>query len=300
MVNTGSRGKGIACIVASAFGFALMAFFVRLCDDFGGEITCFQKSFFRNVLALVIALVVFCHTEAQRHREGLCGTIPRPSFLPQAKVWLLLVLRAVFGTVGIFANFYALSKIPIGEGMTLNKTAPFFTVLFSWIFLGERVSWRQFGHLLLAFVGAALVMKPGFRGGGTFAAAMALTGGLGAGLAYVCVHQLGRMKVNGAFIVLFFSAFSCLASLPFTAVDFRPMTIAQVLILVGAGAGAALGQFGVTAAYRYAEPRSIAVYDYTNVVFTALFGFAFFSQVPDALSVVGFAVILLAAFGMRR
>ncbi len=67
-----------------------------------------------------------------------------------------------------------------------------------------------------------------------------------------------------------------------------------------AGAGAALGQFGVTAAYRYAEPRSIAVYDYTNVIFTALFGFAFFGQVPDALSVVGFAVILLAAFGMSR
>jgi hypothetical protein len=76
------------------------------------------------------------------------------------------------------------------------------------------------------------------------------------------------------------------------------MTMAQVLILVGAGAGAALGQFGVTAAYRYAEPRSIAVYDYTNVIFTALFGFAFFGQVPDALSVVGFAVILLAAFGI--
>ena len=50
MVIAGNRGKGIACIVASAFGFALMAFFVRLCDDFGGEITCFQKSFFRNAL----------------------------------------------------------------------------------------------------------------------------------------------------------------------------------------------------------------------------------------------------------
>ena len=305
MVNSGSRGKGIACIVASAFGFALMAFFVRLCDDFGGEITCFQKSFFRNVLALAIAFVVF-YRGRRGERDGVKGVGALGFLSPYCpnslgcKATVALILRAVFGTVGIFANFYALSKIPIGEGMTLNKTAPFFTVLFSWIFLGERVSWRQFGHLLLAFAGAALVMKPGFRGGGTFAAAMALTGGLGAGLAYVCVHQLGRMKVNGAFIVLFFSAFSCLASLPFTAVDFRPMTIAQVLILVGAGAGAALGQFGVTAAYRYAEPRSIAVYDYTNVVFTALFGFAFFSQVPDALSVVGFAVILLAAFGMRR
>ena len=288
MVKFGSRGKGIACIIASAFGFALMAFFVRLCDDFGGEITCFQKSFFRNVLALAIALAVFCR-DRRRSRAG--GDPRGAAVLPAGRAWVPLVLRAVFGTVGIFANFYALSRIPIGEGMTLNKTAPFFTVLFSWILLGERVS---------AFAGAALVMKPGFRGGGTFAAAMALTGGLGAGLAYVCVHQLGRMKVNGAFIVLFFSAFSCVASLPLTAIDFRPMTFAQVLILVGAGAGAALGQFGVTAAYRYAEPRSIAVYDYTNVIFTALFGFAFFGQVPDALSVVGFAVILLAAFGMSR
>ena len=291
MVNFGSRGKGIACIVASAFGFALMAFFVRLCDDFGGEISCFQKSFFRNVLALAIALTVFCRD--RRRYTGSSVLTP----IPLASAWLPLVLRAVFGTVGIFANFYALSKIPIGEAMTLNKTAPFFTVYFSWIILGERVSWRQFGHLLLAFCGASLVMKPGFRDGGTFAAAMALVGGLGAGLAYVCVHQLGRMKVNGAFIVLFFSAFSCLASLPFTAADFRPMTFAQVLILVGAGAGAALGQFGITAAYRYSEPRSIAVYDYTNVVFTALFGFVFFGQVPDALSVVGFLVILLGSMG---
>ena len=305
MVKFGNRGKGIACIVASAFGFALMAFFVRLCDDFGGEITCFQKSFFRNALALVIALVVFCRGRRGTHAgaKGVRALGLLSPYCPNSlgcKATVALILRAVFGTVGIFANFYALSRIPIGEGMTLNKTAPFFTVLFSWILLGERVSWRQFGHLLLAFAGAALVMKPGFRGGGTFAAAMALTGGLGAGLAYVCVHQLGRMKVNGAFIVLFFSAFSCVASLPLTAIDFRPMTMAQVLILVGAGAGAALGQFGVTAAYRYAEPRSIAVYDYTNVIFTALLGFAFFGQVPDALSVVGFAVILLAAFGMSR
>ena len=138
MVKFGNRGKGIACIVASAFGFALMAFFVRLCDDFGGEITCFQKSFFRNVLALVIALAVFCR---DRRREPADGEL-QPSMAPSGKAWVLLVLRAVFGTVGIFANFYALSKIPIGEGMTLNKTAPFFTVLFSWIFLGERVSWR--------------------------------------------------------------------------------------------------------------------------------------------------------------
>ena len=70
MVKFGNRGKGIACIIASAFGFALMALFVRLCDDYGGEITCFQKSFFRNVLALVIALAVFCRDRRRGPADG--------------------------------------------------------------------------------------------------------------------------------------------------------------------------------------------------------------------------------------
>lgn len=284
--------KGVFSIVASAFGFALMAFFVRLCDDYGGYVSCFQKSFFRNVIALAIALVVFMRGRLACRKTSF--DVGRP-----CSALSLLTLRAVFGTVGIFANFYALSKIPIGEAMTLNKTAPFFTVFFSWIFIGEKFSRRQMLCLLLAFAGAMLVMKPGFRGSGAFASAVALAGGLGAGLAYVCVHELGRMKVDGAFIVLFFSAFSCLASLPFVAADYSPMTWSQVLVLLGAGVGAAIGQFGVTLAYRFAEPRSIAAYDYTNVIFTALFGFAFFAQVPDVLSVAGFAIILAAAFWLR-
>ena len=54
-----SRQKGICCILTSAFGFALMAMFVRLCDDFGGPVSCFQKSLFRNLIALFIAAAVF-------------------------------------------------------------------------------------------------------------------------------------------------------------------------------------------------------------------------------------------------
>ena len=58
---------------------------------------------------------------------------------------------------------------------------------------------------------------------------------------------------------------------------------------------AAVGQFGVTLAYGYAAPREIAVWDYTNIPFTAALGFLMFDQVPDALSVAGFALIVLAA-----
>ena len=285
------KAKGIACIVASAFGFAVMAACVRLCDDCGGPVSSFQKSFFRNVVALGLALAVFL-------REPAPAKSRRP--VP-AKAWGLLMLRSALGTVGIFANFYALSRITIAEGQTLNKTAPFFTVVFAALFLKEHAGWKSFGPLLVAFAGVLLIAKPGFAGEAAFPLAMGLLGGLSAGAAYTALHALGRTDaMRSSFIILFFSAFSCLAAVPFMLHRFDPMTAAQVAVLFGAGGGAALGQFGVTLAYRCAAPRDIAVYDYANILFTAAFGFALFGQVPDAGSLAGFALIVFAALKMRR
>ena len=284
-----------------------MALFVRLCDDWGAPVNSFQKGFFRNLVALVIAGVAW--GRAARGRGGLetgDGRLETREDLRRKtrdgvglRVKGLLLLRATLGTIGIFANFYALSHITIAEGQTLNKTAPFFTVLFAWLFLGEKATRRQILPLVLAFLGVVLIAKPGFAGDAAFPLAMGLLGGVCAGGAYACVRGLRRHEVDPAFIILFFSAFSCLASVPFMIAGFDPMTWQQVLILFGAGASAALGQFGITLAYGYAEPREIAVFDYSNILFTAAFGFLFFAQVPDVWSVLGFVAILVAAFRMR-
>ena len=282
-----ARTKGIFAITASAFGFALMAAFVRLSDDFGTPISSFQKSFFRNIVALAIALIVFVR---QRHAAHA---------LP-GRAFLILLLRSVLGTCGIFANFYALGLIPIAEGQTLNKTAPFFTVAFAWLFLGEKASVRQIGTLAIAFVGVILVAKPGFAGAAGFPLAIGLLSGVCAGAAYTCVRALKRHAVDSAFIVVFFSAFSCLASVPFMVAHFDPMTWSQVVILFGAGVGGAIGQLGITAAYGYAAPRDIAVYDYSNIVFTAALGLMLFGQIPDVWSILGFVLIVAAAFRLNR
>lgn len=295
MSAVGSRGKGIACIVASAFGFAVMAACVRLCDDCGGAVSSFQKSFFRNVVAFFIALGVYLKGCAEEGRSAWRLQIGEGALKP----WLLLLLRSALGTVGIFANFYALGHIDIAESQTLNKTAPFFTVVFAWAFLGERAGWRTLGPLAFAFSGVLLIAKPGFAGEAGFPLAIALLGGVCAGAAYAALRALGKTRMPSAFVILFFSAFSCLASIPFMICEFDPMTPTQLLVLLGAGAGAALGQFGVTLAYRMAAPRDIAVFDYSNIVFTAALGFALFGQVPDAFSAAGFALVLLAAWMMR-
>ena len=275
--------------MGSAFGFALMGMFVRLADDFGGAIPFTQKSFFRNLVAAAVAGGLFWRT---------CG---RNAFPRGRTPWWPLVWRSVFGTIGIFGNFYALSHIPLGDACMLNKLSPFAAVVASWLLLGERVTARQGIAVAIAFAGAMFVVKPGFALAGETAAALAgLAGGISAGLAYTCVRRLGILKVAPSFIVLFFSCFSTLVTVPFLVFDYHPMTWAQVATLFGAGVAATAGQFGITAAYRLAQPRELAVYDYTNVVFAALLGFAVFGQVPDLFSWLGIAIIVAMGIFMNR
>lgn len=289
--------KGVACILLSAFGFALMAMFVRLADGCGGEpLPAVEKAFFRNIIAAAIAGCAF----ARRCRAMHGG--PRVAMAPQGwRSWMDLLMRAAFGTCGIFMNFYAISHIPVGDAMALNKTAPFFTLLLSWFLLGERVSAKQALCVAGAFIGAMLVVKPGLqRSALSGPAIIGLLSGVCAGAAYAFLHKLGRVGVDGAFIILFFSLFSCIACLPFLACGFRPMNWLQFAALLGAGGGAALGQFGITWAYRFAEPRQIVVYDYSGIVFAAMLGFVAFGQVPDMLSAIGIVVIIVMAIVLHR
>lgn len=280
----GTLGKGILCILLSAFGFSLMSVFVRLADVCGGEpLPAIQKALFRNLIASLVAGWVFFSRPASVRRNA---RIPHGS-----TEWGDMIFRCVFGTVGIVANFYALSFIAIGDSMALNKTAPFFTMLMSWILIGQRMSLRQILCVLGAFIGALAVIKPG---GGVFAgpAFVGLAGGFGAGAAYAFLHKLGRSGIDGAFIIFFFSLFSCVACVPFLAYGFVPMSWSQTAVLAAAGTSAAVGQFGITWGYRFAEPRQIAVYDYVGIVFAALLGFIAFGQIPDLLSIIGFGVII--------
>ena len=290
---TSSVRKGVACILLSAFGFALMAMFVRLADGCGGSpLPAPQKAFFRNIVAAAIAAWVFF-----RRRDAVD---PRKAMPCRGRDWFDLSMRALSGTCGIFANFYAISHIPVGDAMALNKTAPFFTLLLSWALIGERITLRQSLCVSGAFVGAMLVVKPGAEGAFSGAAFIGLASGFFAGAAYAFLHKLGRAGVDGAFIILFFSVFSCVACLPFFVLNHTPMNAIQLAALLGAGAGAAMGQFGITWAYRFAEPRQIAVYDYVGIIFAAALGFIAFGQVPDALSFLGFAAIISMGAVLHR
>ena len=113
-------------------------------------------------------------------------------------------------------------------------------------------------------------------------------------------HTVSNVTTHerGPFIVFFFSAFSCVVTLPYLIVDYSPMTIAQLVILICAGIAAAGGQFSITAAYSYAPAREISVFDYTQIIFAALMGFIAFGDIPDKFSIIGYVIICSVSVAM--
>ena len=269
--------KGIICIIISAFSFAVMNMLVRL----AGDIPSIQKSFFRNAVAAIFALAIVL-----KDRHDI--TVDRRN-IP------LLILRSVLGTVGILCNFYAVDHLVLADASMLNKLSPFFTLICSAIFLKEKVSIKEALIVAGAFAGSLLIIKPSFSNTDLGTSLIGLLGGLGAGSAYTCVRALGKRGEKGPVIVLFFSTFSCLVTLPYLLFRYSPMTSEQVLILILAGAAAAAGQFSITAAYSFAPARKISVYDYSQIPFAALLGYFILNQTPDVLSVLGYAIIIMMA-----
>ena len=183
----------------------------------------------------------------------------------------------------------------IADANILNKLSPFFAILMSIFILKEKPNRVEWLSVLLAFIGAAFVAKPG-AGIASFPALIAILGGFTAGTAYTYVRKLGLAGERGPVIVMFFSAFSTIILLPNLLLNYRPMTLQQLLFLVLAGSSAACAQLAVTAAYQNAPARDISVFDYSQVVYAAIFGAILFGEVPDVWSFVGYFIIIGTAF----
>ena len=274
------RYKGILYIICSAFCFALMNMFVRA----AGDLPSIQKSFFRNLVAFVFAMIILKKNDIpfRCKRENL----------------KYLLIRSICGTLGILCNYYAVDHLVLSDASMLNKMSPLLAVIFSCLVLKEKENVPQALFVIGAFLGSLLVIKPTFSNMDLFPSVIGLLGGLGAGIAYTYVRKATLHGEKGPFIVCFFSAFSCLVTLPFLIFDYHYMSLTQIGTLLAAGLAAAGGQFTITAAYSCAPAKEISVYDYSQIIFAAGLGFFVFGQIPDLLSWIGYAVICAMAVGM--
>ena len=270
-----NRPKAVTLMLISAFAFSIMSAMVKL----SGDIPIFEKVFFRNLVGLIIAYIM-----VRNSKTRLFGKKENQKYL---------FCRSILGLLGVILNFYALRCLVLSDASMLNKISPFFVTLFAIIFLKEKITKVHIPTLIIVFMGALLIIKPQLN----FSVMPSLAGFVSAMFAagaYTLIRFLsGREK--SATIVFYFTFISVIVMFPLMMLNYQKPTVIQFVFLIGTGIFAAIDQFALTNAYRYAPAGEVSIYNYISIIFTAIIGFIIWSEVPDFLSVIGTVVIIAVA-----
>jgi drug/metabolite transporter (DMT)-like permease len=267
---------GILTMIIATICFSLMAAMVK----FLGHLPVMEIIFFRNIpIMLIIPLIL------KNKKISFWGN-NKP----------LLLLRSLFSSFAAIAFFYTITVMILTDAVTIKQLSPFFIILLASIFLGETIDFRKITFFILAFLGALLVVKPGFRLD-IYPAIIALLGAISTAGSHVALRSL-RLTDHPLVIVNYFGYSIGLISFGillwqgnFIIPDALSLFVLLLLGLVGLG-----GQFALTKAYQMAPTKLVSLYLYLQIIFGALLGVLFFKEIPDLLSIFGASLIIISGY----
>jgi drug/metabolite transporter (DMT)-like permease len=270
-----NRLLGIALRIGATTCFAGMAAAIKLADQ--AHVALPELAFYRFAFGLPPLLGWIAWT-----RNAGAWRTQRP---------LAHLSRGAIGLTTMVLSFAALTYLPLAEAATIGFAAPFFSVALSALLLGEPVGRHRWSAVALGFVGVLIVMQPGRSHLPAIGLSLALLAALGTAAVTITLRQIGRTEATPT-IVLWFTCFSMLVSglfLPFYAHAHDARTWA---ILVALGTFGGLGQFFLTSALRFAPVSVVVPFDYTQLIWAVLLGWALFGTNPAASTWAGAAVIV--------
>ncbi|WP_055070410.1 DMT family transporter [Clostridium massiliamazoniense] len=272
-----NKTKAILLIITSALSFAIMSTLVKL----SGNLPPFEKSFFRNIVSLIVAFYLIVKNNS--------------SYFGKKENRSMLLLRSILGTLGIWANFYAIDNLILPNATILNQLSPFFVIIFSYLFLKEKIKLIHIISLLTAFIGVIFIVRPTSGLTKTLLASLiGISSAIFAGGAYTCVRYLSTREKSYT-IVFMFSFISVLSTIPFMIFDFVLPSILDIIYLLLAGVFASIAQFSLTTAYKYAPAKEISIFSYSQIIFTTLIGFLIWTEIPGFLSIIGYLLVIISS-----
>jgi len=277
--------RGALFMIGSAGAFAVMSALVKAV---GARIPSQEVVLARAVVSLVLSYALL-------RRAGIPMLGERRG---------LLLLRGLFGFLGLSCVFAAVTRMPLAEATVLQYMHPTFTALLAWLALGERADARVLAASGLSLIGVAFVAQPGWliallgsdtaTGGAPLdpiAVALGLGGAFFSASAYVTVRRLSATE-HPLVIVLYFPLVTVPATLPLVAFDLVWPTPIEWAGLVGVGVAAQAGQVWLTRGLsRLPASRGTAL-SYIQVVFAALIGVLFFAEPIRVTTVIGGLLVI--------
>jgi len=229
-----------------------------------------------------------------RYALGLVFLLPmiRPILRADlsAKQWGLFAARGLAHSIGVALWFFAMARIPIADVTAMNYLAPIYVTIGAALFLGERLALRRVLAVVVALIGALIILRPGFReiGSGHFAM-------LAAAVVFAASYLLAKLltdQTNAVIVVGMLSFWVTLGLAPMAAHVWVTPDLHTVLVLFVVACLATAAHYTMTLAFRSAPLTVTQPVTFLQLVWAVSVGTLFFGEAVDIWVVIGGLVIL--------
>ncbi len=270
MQKTSFLSEGVTQMFLSTLSFALANVFVKELK----HIPAMEIVLIRCLLA-----VIFCYAGLRVAREDWRGSNRK-----------LLLLRGIFGTTALAFFFITLQNIPLASAMTIQYLSPIFTAIIAIFVLKESVKFSQWIFYVLAFVGVLMVEKFDPRVSFLYLL-LGIFSAFCSGVAYNLVRTL-RGREHPLIVVLHFQIVGVVVGFLFTIFNWETPVGWDWFFLLLIGIFSQLGQVFLTNAFQKERAASVAIVNYTGLIYALLIGWFVFGELQTLQSLMGMLLVV--------
>jgi drug/metabolite transporter (DMT)-like permease len=207
-------------------------------------------------------------------------------------------LRAAISVVGMTTGFWAITLIPVSDATALSFLSPIFATVGAALFLGEDVRLRRWTAVIVGFLGAMVVLRPGVELI-QFGAILALINAVASAGNKLVLKSLSRTEKTEVIITYMVLLLTPLTFIPALFVWQTPSweMLGWMVALAGCGT---IGHYCITRAYSLADLTVVMPFDFTRLPMTALLAYLLFAEIPTIWTWIGGGLIFASTFYIAR
>ncbi len=267
--------RGSALMVAA---MACYTFNDTLIKVMGGDMPLSQLLLIRGLMTAVFIGAIAWHSGAIKWR------------LPKQD-WFLILLRSISELFAAYFFVYALRRMEIANVTAVLQILPLTVASGAALFFKEPLGWRRMLAILVGFLGMLLIVRPGTDTFGT-----ETISALGSVL-FITIRDLCAKKMSDQVPSQFVAWITAIvvsigAALAMTVIEWQPVTATEFGLMAGMAVFIGGGYLFATMTMRVGDISFVAPFRYTGLLWAMLMGFLMFGDWPDALTLIGGAIVV--------
>jgi len=267
-------GNFVGVCLAIFSGLALMAN-GAVAKQLGGELHPFILVFLRSLIMATFLFPIFARNGYARIRPAGHG---------------IMIVNGLVFTVATLGWFWALPRVPLDMVAAIGFTSQLYAILGAIIFLGEKSKPWRWAALSVGFIGAMIILRPGFT---------EMSAGVIVVVFTAVLYSTNRLIIkviatrnNPAASVVWQAIWATVFSFPAALYVWTTPTFTQGLLILFIAGLAILSHYTLAWALRLSDVGAVEPTTFMRLVWGAMLGFLFFDEVPHLFTILGSAVVL--------